>query len=207
MTRTYETDQERFWAGAFGDEYIDRNRGAKLIAAATAVLARVLSRTDSVRSAIELGANVGLNLHALHRLAPEAELAAVEINEHAVAELKALAWVEVFHQSILAFRPSRQWDLALTSSILIHIDPESLGEVYRLLHRASRRYICLYEYYNPTPVEVTYRGHREVLWKRDFSGEMLDMFPDLALVDYGFAYHRDPNFPQDDKTWFLLEKR
>jgi spore coat polysaccharide biosynthesis protein SpsF len=27
------------------------------------------------------------------------------------------------------------------------------------------------------------------------------------LVDYGFAYHRDPNFPQDDITWFLLEKR
>jgi spore coat polysaccharide biosynthesis protein SpsF len=26
-------------------------------------------------------------------------------------------------------------------------------------------------------------------------------------VDYGFAYRRDPNFPQDDITWFLLEKR
>jgi spore coat polysaccharide biosynthesis protein SpsF len=27
-----------------------------------------------------------------------------------------------------------------------------------------------------------------------------------VLVDYGFAYHRDPAFPQDDITWFLLEK-
>ena len=35
---------------------------------------------------------------------------------------------------------------------------------------------------------------------------MLDRFPDLRLLDYGFAYHRDPVFPQDDITWFLLEK-
>ena len=27
------------------------------------------------------------------------------------------------------------------------------------------------------------------------------------LVDYGFAYRHDPNFPQDDITWFLMEKR
>ena len=26
------------------------------------------------------------------------------------------------------------------------------------------------------------------------------------LVDYGFSYHRDNSFPQDDITWFLLQK-
>jgi len=31
-------------------------------------------------------------------------------------------------------------------------------------------------------------------------------FNDLRLVDYGFAYHGDSNFPQDDITWFLMEK-
>ena len=25
--------------------------------------------------------------------------------------------------------------------------------------------------------------------------------------DYGFAYKRDPKFPQDDITWFLMEKK
>ncbi|NDB35890.1 MAG: pseudaminic acid biosynthesis-associated methylase, partial [Flavobacteriia bacterium] len=43
--------------------------------------------------------------------------------------------------------------------------------------------------------------------KRDFAGELLDTFPDLRLVDYGFAYKRDTSFPQDDITWFLLEKQ
>jgi len=51
-----------------------------------------------------------------------------------------------------------------------------------------------------------YRDHTDRLFKRDFTGEMLDMFSDLELVDYGFVYRRDPIFPQDDITWFLLEK-
>ena len=29
---TYKTEQENFWAGKFGDEYIDRNIGKKLTA-------------------------------------------------------------------------------------------------------------------------------------------------------------------------------
>jgi len=44
------------------------------------------------------------------------------------------------------------------------------------------------------------------LFKRDFAGEMLDRFKDLELLDYGFVYHRDNNFPQDDLNWFLLRK-
>jgi pseudaminic acid biosynthesis-associated methylase len=71
---------------------------------------------------------------------------------------------------------------------------------------SSKKYICIAEYYNRTPVSINYRGHDERLYKRDFVGEVLDKFPSLTLVDYGFVYHRDPNFPQDDITWFLLEK-
>ena len=63
------------------------------------------------------------------------------------------------------------------------------------------------EYYNPTPVEVTYRGNTGKLFKRDFAGELLDKYSDLELVDYGFIYHRDNCFPQDDITWFLMEKK
>ena len=34
----------------------------------------------------------------------------------------------------------------------------------------------------------------------------MDKFPSFRLVDYGFVYHRDSNFPKDDITWFLLQK-
>jgi spore coat polysaccharide biosynthesis protein SpsF len=90
--------------------------------------------------------------------------------------------------------------------VLIHINPDRLQDVYDLLYKTSRRYICLAEYYNPTPVKVDYRGHKNKLFKRDFAGEMLDRFKDLELLDYGFVYHRDNNFPQDDLNWFLLRK-
>ena len=56
-------------------------------------------------------------------------------------------------------------------------------------------------------MEVTYRGHTGRLFKRDFAGELLDKYQDLELLDYGFQYHRDYNFPSDDSTWFLLHHR
>ena len=91
--------------------------------------------------------------------------------------------------------------------VLIHINPDRLLDVYDLLHACTSRYLLISEYYNPKPVEVTYRGHSGRLFKRDFAGEILDRFPDVSLVDYGFSYHRDSNFPQDDMNWFLMEKR
>ena len=90
---------------------------------------------------------------------------------------------------------------------MIHINPDRLGTAYDQLARGSRRYIVMSEYYNPAPTDVTYRGHSERLYKRDFAGEFLDAHPDFELRDYGFIYHRDPLFPVDDFTWFLMERR
>lgn len=205
---SYKTEQEAFWSGQFGDEYTDRNRGSDWVASNTAFFAQVIGKTVDLKSVIELGANIGLNLMAIERLLPEADLAAVEINQKAVGELTAnLPRATVFSETLLDFKPERTWDLAFTKGVLIHINPDMLPVVYSLLYRCSARYILLSEYYNPTPVEVAYRGHSKRLFKRDFAGEMLDRFPDLFLLDYGFVYHRDNNFPQDDMTWFLLEKR
>ena len=204
---TYETEQEKFWHGQFGDDYTDRNRGSRWVASNTALFARVLRQTVGVRSVNEFGANIGLNLMALEKLLPGVELSGVEINQKAADELAAnLPAATVFRQTLLDFQPQRSWDLVFTKGVLIHIKPEMLPVVYALLYRSSARYILLSEYYNPTPVEVIYRGHSKKLFKRDFAGEMLDLFTDLQLLDYGFVYHRDNNFRQDDMTWFLLEK-
>ena len=78
---------------------------------------------------------------------------------------------------------------------------------YDKLVGSSGRYLLVAEYYNPAPVAIPYRGHTDRLFKRDFAGEIMDRHPQMKLVDYGFAYRRDPNFPQDDITWFLMEKR
>jgi pseudaminic acid biosynthesis-associated methylase len=95
----------------------------------------------------------------------------------------------------------------LLKGILIHIDPDFLPDVYRIVYEATGKYLMICEYYNPTPISVVYRGHHNRLFKRDFRGELLDTSPGLSLLDYGFCYHRDRSFPQDDATWFLMEKR
>lgn len=201
------TEQEEFWSGEFGQEYTKRNQGERLLASNTAFFAKILARTQNVQSILELGANRGLNLMAIKHLLPEVFLSAVEINDAAVRELRAWGGVhEVFHDSILEFKPQRMWDLAFVKGVLIHINPDYLEQVYELLYNASAKYILIAEYYNPTPVEIPYRGHRNRLFKRDFAGEFMNRFTNVRLLDYGFVYHGDPNFPQDDITWFLMEK-
>lgn len=203
----YKTEQEAFWAGDFGDEYVKRNHRAITMSSRISTLAKILRATQSVDSVIEFGANIGLNLEAIKLLLPNVSLAAIEINQSAIEALKQIDGLNIYASSILDFTPDTTRDLALIKGVLIHINPDELQSVYDKLYRASHRYICIAEYYNPTPVEVPYRGHSGKLFKRDFAGEMLDKYPDLRLVDYGFVYHRDNIFPQDDMTWFLLEKR
>lgn len=204
---SFETEQESFWSGAFGDEYTERNAGAAHEAALLSNFSEIVRHTGPLGSAIEFGANRGLNLITLKRLLPEIRLAAVEINESAVEHLNTLPDTEVHHQSILEFETDQAYDLSFIRGVLIHINPEKLTEVYDRLHAASRKWILVSEYYNPTPMALPYRGHEDRLFKRDFAGEMLDRFPDLSLTSYGFVYHRDPLFPQDDITWFLLQKQ
>jgi pseudaminic acid biosynthesis-associated methylase len=208
MQLNFKTDQEKFWAGEFGDDYIKRNTGAQALANTVALFASILSRCPEAGSLVEFGANTGINLHAIRSLKPAMELDAIEINESAAIELARWDGVRrVHHRSILDFEVEEIYDISLIKGVLIHVNPEYLGRVYDSLFKATRRYIVLAEYFNPTPVEVVYRGHAARLFKRDFAADMLDRFGNLRVVDYGFVWNRDPVFPQDDLSWFVLEKR
>lgn len=207
----YQTEQENFWSGDFGDQYIERNGNTReFVASAIGLFSRILCRTEGIHSVIEFGPNIGLNLKAIRLLLPHVGVAAVEIDHKAVQQLRDDAFferqIQVYEQSVLEYQPAETYDLALAAGVLIHIHPDALPQVYETLYRSSRKYICISEYYNPAPVEIPYRGHQGKLFKRDFAGEFLDRYPDCKLVDYGFQYHRDQNFPGDDRTWFLLEK-
>jgi len=204
---SYKTEQESFWAGEFGNEYSQRNNSEALLVNKTAFFSKVLQRTGSLKSVLELGSNIGLNLKAIHSLLPSTELSAIEINAFAKAQLEQ--WGEckdVFHQSALEFESENRYEMTMILGVLIHINPKELPQMYQKLYDHSDRWILLSESYNPTPVEVNYRGNEGRYFKRDFAGEMMTKYPDLTLVDYGFVYHGDPVFPLDDTTWFLMEK-
>lgn len=205
---SYQTEQEDFWAGSFGDEYIDRNKSDQLHASNLNFFVRALHQAGKIESCIEFGANIGMNLRALKSLFPGIKAYGVEINQEAASQLSELIGKEsTFAGSIYDYKPDQKYQLSFVKGVLIHINPEMLDKTYEIIYNSSSRDILIAEYYNPAPVTIPYRGHQDRLFKRDFAGDMLEKFSDLDLIDYGFAYKRDPAFPQDDITWFLLRKR
>ena len=78
--KKFATDQEGFWAGEFGDEYINRNKTDSLLASNINFFSKSLARTDQIKSCIEFGANIGMNLRAIKMLYPKIHLNAIEIN-------------------------------------------------------------------------------------------------------------------------------
>jgi spore coat polysaccharide biosynthesis protein SpsF len=204
----FRTEQEAFWAGEFGNSYISRNESDELLAANLNFFSKAFNQIGKPSSLIEFGANIGMNLKAIKKLFPKINLFGIEINKKAADELaEKIGEDRVFNDSIFNFDIKTSYDVALIKGVLIHINPDMLPLVYEKLYEASNRYILVCEYYNPSPVTVTYRGHSDKLFKRDFAGDLLEKYSDLALVDYGFVYKRDKAFPQDDITWFLLEKK
>jgi spore coat polysaccharide biosynthesis protein SpsF len=156
------------------------------------------------KDTLEIGANIGLNISALKLILPNSNFTGLEINRNACESLSKTG-AKVINDSVFNVSLDQLFDLVFTKGVLIHLDPERIQDVYEKLYNWSRKYILLIEYFNPSPVKIEYRGFENKLFKRDFAGEMLDKFKDLKLVDYGFVYSRS-NFPQDDVTWFLLEK-
>jgi pseudaminic acid biosynthesis-associated methylase len=203
----FKTKQEVFWAGNFGDDYISRNEAQTYLAANLNLFGKILSKTNGVSSIMEFGPNIGMNLKAISMLLPGVDFAGVEINSKAFKILKSeFPNGEFVNQSITDFEATEVYDLCLVKGVLIHLNPELLDGTYEKMYRSSSKYVLISEYYNPSPVAVEYRGHTDRLFKRDFAGEFLKKYPDMRLVEYGFVYHLDPNFPQDDETWFLMEK-
>jgi len=194
-------EQSNFWKGEFGNQYTQRNIG--LSANNTAFFVKALKQARGVKSIIELGAGSGQNTHALHWLMPDVQKWSVEINEIAASHIP---YGNVIIGDVLSVNIPTVCNLSFTKGLCIHVDPGGLSQLYERLYASSNKYILICEYYNPTPVEIEYRGHDHKLWKRDFAGEMLDIYPDLELIDYGFIYHRD-HFPQDDLSFFLMEKK
>src|ERR1039458_5106842 len=163
------SEQEAFWQGEVGDAYTGRNDGPALVAANTALFAKALGRAGPIGSLIEFGANRGLNLIALRSILPHCRLSGVEINAKAHAAASKLGLGEIWRGSLVDYPVTDQFDLSLVKGVLIHLAPDLLAGAYAKLYQASRRYILLAEYYNPSPVEISYRGHVGKLFKRDFA--------------------------------------
>ena len=78
-TDNYNTEQESFWAGQFGDDYTNRNQGAKIERSNLLFWSSIIKQTGVLNSCFELGSNRGLNLEAIKVLLPDCQTSGLEI--------------------------------------------------------------------------------------------------------------------------------
>lgn len=210
MTDQAQTEQLKFWRGDFGNDYIGRNQAdAATLRARVALWAKIMDPLVGAMpsSILEVGSNIGNNLRAigvlsgarLHALEPNADARAILVRDGVVEAADAM---EGFAANIPM--ADGAVDLAFTSGVLIHIHPNELEASMREVHRVAAKYIVCIEYFSDKPEMIPYRGHDDRLFKRDFGGMYLDLFPGLQVLDYGFAWKRMTGL--DNLTWWLFEK-
>jgi spore coat polysaccharide biosynthesis protein SpsF len=202
-------EQEKFWALNYSKDYIKKNSdfNQSLLLEGWA---KILKNVDTPKHILECGANVGRNIQALNIIFPEAKKTAIEISVDAAAIIQnKFSDLEVINSSILDSGVEvNSYDLVFTMCVLIHIHPKHLLENLNKVISSSKKYVVVGEYFNRTPVSITYQGEEDKLFKRDFGKYILDHFGDeLTLVDHGFLWghlYDDGGF--DDITWWVFEK-
>lgn len=194
-------ENERLWAGDFGNAYHARNKSqqSRMDFWSTAVG----SVLHHIKSVTELGAGCGDNLVAMRCLIPAGRYVGVEIN-HKACEVMKKRKLTVIEAAVTSALHIPSADLVITRGFLIHVPEHDLDTTLKLLYAASSRFICIAEYFSPVRREVVYRGYPSALWTDDYARRLMELFPNLKLLDYGFVYHSDG---ADDLTWFLLEKK
>ena len=199
-------EQEKLWYSKFGDEYTKRLPIKKLLKNNTVFFNKIFKKKRDIKNLIELGANNGVNIISLKKVLKNLKkISAVEINQNACKNLRKIKQIEVYNQSIVDINLNSKFDLVLLKGVLIHINPKQLDKIYKKINSLSSKYVLFAEYYNPYPIKIDYRKHKNKLFKRDFAGEFIKKFKNFKIIDYGFVYNKD-KYPQDDLTWFLMKK-
>lgn len=191
------TVQEQFWRGSFGSEYLKRNRVQWNL--------RVPFWEDIINwvapeNVLEVGCNAGWNLRCVRSIRADIELKGVDVNPDAIAEASAAGFdVEEMSALDVGNRWPNEFDLTLTSGVLIHIGPDHIHQAMDSIIAASRQYVLAVEYAAKVEEEVSYRGHSERLWRRPFG----EMYEDngLVLIEQG-----DAGRGFDACTYYLLRK-
>jgi pseudaminic acid biosynthesis-associated methylase len=197
------TEQLEHWKGEFGRAYTDRNvvdAGSRIKPFRVMLEGLVLGRI------LEVGCNRGHNLLALRQMFPDAELFGIEPNSYALGIARDSGSDVHFQAGTIFDLPfeNGHFDLVLTVGVLIHIALQDLTRALKQIHRVSRRCILAVEYFAEEDVAIHYRGHDDLLWKRNFPRHFQRQFPDLDILRGGY-WTAEEGF--DRAHWWLFGKR
>lgn len=191
------------WQSDFGDAYTERNNidwGVRLPA-----WKEMLGGLE-LQNVIEVGCNRGHNLRAIAEIGSvSGNIVGIEPNATAIdiarrsSSLYSVLRGDAFQLPFI----DQYADLVFTAGVLIHIKLENLASVLAEIYRTSARYILCAEYYADQETVIEYRGHSDLLWKRDFKQHYLATFSGLKVIREGY-WEIDKGF--DRTHWWLFEK-
>jgi pseudaminic acid biosynthesis-associated methylase len=211
------TDQMNVWDGEFGREYSLRNIFEDDEAFNQLYVERFgftrdelnltfLDGIDRDARILEVGANVGNQLRALHRIGFK-NLYGIELQRFCVEKSKELApQADIIEGSALDI-PFKDgfFDLVYTCDVLIHIAPHDLGTVMDEMYRVTRDAIWGFEYYATEITEISYHDNDNLLWKANYPHLFMGRFPDLkAEREEHYDYLNEPG---NTDVMYLLKKQ
>ena len=203
------SEQEKFWADDYAENYIKKNSQFDNQLGADAWGKMLHAVGNKVDSYLELGCNIGRNIDQIKIAFSDATPSIIEISKPAFNFVTARHRFEhAFNGAILESTfEDGSFDLVFTMGVLIHINPDQLLANMERMYKYSRKYILVGEYFNRTPTSIEYQGEKDKLFKRDFGKLFIENF-EVNLVDYGFLWgHIYDRAGFDDITWWLFEKR
>ncbi|MBI1829461.1 MAG: methyltransferase domain-containing protein [Thaumarchaeota archaeon] len=203
MNNSYEnnSNQRNFWAGEFGNSYIDRNYSTEemnqLYKERTGftfeqILKNFFIDIDKNSKILELGCNIGLVLSSLKKMG-FANLYGLELNKKSFEIAKENNPNITFINSSMEDYDSKgeHFDLVYTSGVLIHIHPDALNAIIHKIVSLTNEYIFGFEYYSDSLVEVKYRGHSNVLWKQNFPLLFTKLYPSMTKIKEKKIYYKN----------------
>lgn len=194
-------EQLKEWQSDFGMEYTGRNK----ISPESRVNAFGFMLKDlNINRVLEVGCNVGHNLLAISSIA-DFQLIGLEPSKYAVLQGRLSSNVISILEGNIFDIPFKDnyFDLVFTSGVLIHISLTDLPKAIDELYRVSSKYVLVIEYFAEEETVIPYRGHKNLLWKRDFKKHFTERYPNLKLLKSGY-WDKEDGF--DRTHWWLFEK-
>ena len=111
--------QEKFWSGKFGDDYIDRNNSKKLQRNNDQFFKKIFQKKLKINSVLELGSNIGNNLLSLEKIYKKSSFTALELNLKAcqILKKKKKPKYNVINSTILNFKTEKKFNLVLCKGV------------------------------------------------------------------------------------------
>lgn len=195
-------EQEKFWKGNFGNNYISRNKFRNQKEFDNFYIRRYgetkkninlkfLKGINKNKPILEVGCNIGNQLKIFEDIGFK-KLFGIDINIKSLKKAKKNINLNIVESSgfDIPFKDN-YFNLVFTNNVLIHIHPKNLDKIFDEIYRVSNKYIFGFEYFNDKLIEIKYRNYKNKLWKGDYANILLKKYKNLRLVKEKIYENKD----------------